>query len=68
MKGILDISEYEESVDTLRKWAKGYYHDDDPIATDEEYDVLYHRVMRYELNNNIANLDSPTHFVGWPDK
>ena len=32
--------EYETAVDTLNAWAKAYYTDDAPIATDEEYDEL----------------------------
>ena len=59
---------YKKSVKILRRWAKAYYYDDNPIATDEEYDVLYHKVMRYELNNDIVNLKSPTQFVGWDEK
>ncbi len=56
---------YKKSVDILRKWAKAYYHDDNPVATDEEYDILYHKVMRYEMQNDITNEKSPTQFVGW---
>ena len=40
--------EYETAVDTLNAWAKAYYTDDVPIATDEEYDELYHKVLDFE--------------------
>ena len=63
----MDKQEYEDSVQILRRWARAYYHLDNPVATDDEYDVLYHKVMKHEMANEIENLDSPTHFVGWKD-
>ena len=36
--------EYEKAVDTLNAWAKAYYDEDEPLASDEEYDALYHAV------------------------
>ena len=44
----MDKKEYLEAVDTLNAWAKAYYTDDAPIATDEEYDKLYHKVLEFE--------------------
>ncbi len=38
--------QYQEKIDILKKWAHAYYVDDNPIATDEEYDTLYHEVLR----------------------
>ena len=61
----IGTQEYLDNVDLLRKWAKAYYHDDDPVATDEEYDILYHKVMKHEMKYNITNERSPTQFVGW---
>ena len=58
--------EYQDSVHLLRKWAKAYYHEDNPIATDDEYDRLYHKVMRHEMDNT-PNPESPTQFVGWKE-
>ena len=63
----MNDKEYIRSVETLRKWAKAYYHDDDPVATDDEYDRLYHKVMRHENYNEIINPESPTQFVGWQE-
>ena len=56
---------YLEQVETLKKWAHAYYVDDNPIATDEEYDRLYHEVLEYETANpsEVAE-DSPTKRVG----
>ena len=56
---------YEESVDLLKKYSYHYYVLDDPIATDEEYDVLYHEVLEYEKNNPLfIDYSSPTQRVG----
>jgi len=57
--------EYQQNVQILIKWAHAYYVDDNPIATDEEYDKLYHHVLDYEEKNpdEIAT-DSPTKRVG----
>jgi len=52
-------------VELLQKWAKAYYVDDDPIATDEEYDRLCHQIVEYESKypNEIVD-SSPTQRVG----
>ena len=59
--------DYHKKVNTLRRWARAYYLLDDPIATDDEYDSLYHIVMNYERDNDIINNLSPTQFVGWSE-
>lgn len=57
--------EYETAVDTLNAWAKAYYTDDAPIATDEEYDELYHKVLEFErANPGEISMFSPTKRVG----
>ena len=57
--------QYQEKIQTLKKWAHAYYVEDNPIATDEEYDKLYHEVLDYETANpsEVAE-DSPTKRVG----
>ncbi len=57
--------EYLKDVQTLKKWAYAYYVEDNPIATDEEYDKLYHKVLDYEKSHpeDIVE-DSPTQRVG----
>lgn len=56
---------YDEMVDTLNKYAYHYYVLDDPIATDEEYDILYHKLVAFEKeNSSIIRKDSPTQRVG----
>ena len=56
---------YLEKIETLKKWAYAYYVEDNPIATDEEYDKLYHEVLDYETANPSDVVDdSPTKRVG----
>ena len=58
-------NKYREKIETLKKWAYAYYVEDNPIATDEEYDKLYHEVLDYEkANPNDLAEDSPTKRVG----
>jgi DNA ligase (NAD+) len=56
---------YQEKIAILKKWAHAYYVEDNPVATDEEYDKLYHEVLDYETTNpsEVAE-DSPTKRVG----
>ncbi len=57
--------DYLEKTATLKKWAYAYYVNDNPIATDEEYDRLYHEVLEYEKAHPEEVLeDSPTKRVG----
>ncbi|WP_169942344.1 NAD-dependent DNA ligase LigA [Campylobacter sp. RM15925] len=61
----MDKKEYLKSVDLLILWAKAYYEDDAPLATDEEYDELYHRVLEFERANPAEiSMFSPTKRVG----
>ncbi|OQX49875.1 MAG: DNA ligase (NAD(+)) LigA [Epsilonproteobacteria bacterium 4484_20] len=56
---------YLEKVKTLKKWAYAYYVEDNPVASDEEYDRLYHEVLDYETEHpDKAVEDSPTRRVG----
>ncbi len=57
--------EYEKAVDMLNTWAKAYYDEDEPLASDEEYDALYHAVLDYEqANPSEISIFSPTKRVG----
>ena len=56
---------YLEKIEILKKWSHAYYVDDNPIATDEEYDKLYHEILDYETAHPDKALeDSPTKRVG----
>ena len=62
---IKDIKDYKEAVAKLKKWADAYYIDDNPIVTDEEYDMLYHEVVAFEQSNSsVIDNTSPTQRVG----
>ena len=55
---------YITNVQKLIAWANAYYTLGEPVATDEEWDVLYHKVLdEEELTGNI-HPDSPTQKVG----
>lgn len=56
---------YIEKVELLKAWASAYYVTDTPLASDEEYDVLYHEVLAYEnANPHLSDPLSPTKRVG----
>ncbi len=56
---------YKKNIEILKKWAYAYYVEDDPIATDKEYDKLYHKILDYErLNPSDIDSSSPTKRVG----
>lgn len=57
--------DYRAAIDKLNSYARAYYVLDDPIASDEEYDTLYHELKAYERAHpeSIAP-DSPTQRVG----
>jgi len=56
---------YQEKIELVKKWAHAYYVEDNPLASDEEYDRLYHEVLEYEKAHpdKVAE-DSPTKRVG----
>lgn len=56
---------YLEKIAILKAWARAYYVDDAPVASDEEYDTLYHEVLDYEKQNpSLLDEQSPTKRVG----
>ena len=57
--------EYYTQVQILKKMAYHYYVLDEPIATDEQYDSLYHQRVRFEEENpHLIDASSPTQRVG----
>ena len=57
--------EYEKNIEKLISWAKAYYVDDEPIASDEEYDKLARECLEFENKNpNLINPNSPNRRVG----
>jgi DNA ligase (NAD+) len=58
-------TDYKTAVKQLQKYSYNYYVLDDPITTDEEYDILYHQVVAYESEHPSEIIpDSPTQRVG----
>ena len=56
---------YEDKVKVLKQYAYAYYVQDNPIATDEEYDTLYRSIETYEKQNPLhVDEYSPTKRVG----
>jgi len=57
--------EYKQKIEILKKYAYTYYVEDNPIATDEEYDTLYRAIESYEKQNPLhVDTNSPTLRVG----
>ena len=58
-------TKYNDSVEVLIKWAKAYYVDDNPIASDEEYDLLSRECLAYEQSHpELSHPNSPNKRVG----
>lgn len=61
----MDLNEYKLAIDNLNKMAHAYYVLDSPLASDEEYDLLYKQVLDFEtLNPQLIASNSPTQRVG----
>lgn len=61
----MNKEQYLEVVKILNKWAHDYYVLDNPSASDEEYDKLYHEVLDFEkVNPTLVDANSPTLRVG----
>ena len=61
----MNNKDYLNAIEKLNLYAKHYYVLDDPITTDEVYDILYHEVVEYEEQNPSELLsNSPTQRVG----
>ncbi|EDO9794053.1 NAD-dependent DNA ligase LigA [Campylobacter fetus] len=61
----MDKNDYLKAVDSLNLWARAYYTDDSPMASDDEYDKLYNAVVQFEKENPDLKLSySPTNRIG----
>jgi DNA ligase (NAD+) len=62
----MTLNEYKSKVELLKKYAYEYYVLDNPSATDEEYDKLYHEILEYEkAHPKQIDPTSPTQQVGY---
>jgi DNA ligase (NAD+) len=58
-------TEYIQKVTLLNQWAEAYYTQDNPMASDAEYDALYREVEAYEKKHPFdIDKNSPTQRVG----
>jgi len=61
----MNKQQYEKNIELLNKYSHYYYVLDEPIATDEEYDTLYKKVVAFEKEFPDEVLkNSPTQRVG----
>ncbi len=65
MEEIITQEEYNNNIQTLISWAHAYYVEDNPIATDEEYDKLARTCLAYEQTYpQNSHPNSPNKRVG----
>ncbi|WP_121626722.1 NAD-dependent DNA ligase LigA [Poseidonibacter antarcticus] len=58
-------NEYITKIEKLIKWAHAYYVEDNPSASDEEYDLLSRECLAYEQTNpKLSHPNSPNKRVG----
>ena len=58
-------NEYITKIEKLIKWAHAYYVEDNPSASDEEYDLLSRECLAYEQDNpKLSHPNSPNKRVG----
>lgn len=55
--------QYLEAVSLAKSWMDAYYLDDEPLASDKEYDELIKKLREYEKTNK-PDSNSPTQLVG----
>lgn len=61
----MDYEQYLEKVSLAKKYVKAYYVDDEPLASDEEYDKLLRELKDFESKNeSLISKDSPTQHIG----
>lgn len=60
----LSYEHYRELVDTLNRYSRAYYTEDNPIVPDAQYDRLYHELMAIEEKTSFRDADAPTRRVG----
>lgn len=60
----MNYDEYLKKVDLAKEWMRAYYEDDEPLASDEEYDKLIKELKEFEANHqDKINSNSPTQKV-----
>ena len=61
----MTLEQYQENIEILIKWAHEYYVNDNPMASDEEYDLLARKCLNFEEENPTQiHPNSPNKRVG----
>ena len=61
----MNQTEYLNAIKLLNEWAHAYYTLDKPLASDAEYDELYHKIINYEAKNPLLIAsNSPSRRIG----
>ena len=61
----MNQNEYTQKIEKLILWAHAYYVEDNPRASDEEYDLLSRECLAYEQENpSLGHPNSPNKRVG----
>ena len=59
------LQQYEQLKKTLREYGYHYYVLDNPLVDDEQYDVVYRKLLEIETQNpDLVTSDSPSQRIG----
>ena len=62
----LIIKNYLKIIDTLQKHNQSYYEKNNPIISDQQYDILKKKIIDLESENKfLRSKDSPSQSVGF---
>ncbi|MCR6573223.1 NAD-dependent DNA ligase LigA [Campylobacter insulaenigrae] len=57
----MTYEEYLKNIKLANSWMRAYYEDDEPLASDDEYDKLIRKLKEFEnLNKDKISKESPT--------
>jgi DNA ligase (NAD+) len=62
----LSLKEYKEKITLIQKLNKAYYHNDNPLISDAEYDKIKRSILDFEKKNpDLTAKDSPSKKIGF---
>jgi DNA ligase (NAD+) len=62
----LSLKEYKEKIILIQKLNKAYYHNDNPLISDAEYDKIKISILSFEKKNpDLIDKDSPSKKIGF---
>jgi DNA ligase (NAD+) len=63
---VLSLKEYKEKISLIQKLNKAYYHNDNPLIADAEYDKIKKSILDFEKKNpDLVDKDSPSKKIGF---